>query len=139
MMWDMADRTRRAKPVGDPRIDLDDDGYAIPPAKQRIHETIKSMRESMGLSQVELSRRVRVPQAYVSRWELSRIPPEDDIFRLEVDGFGVLPGTIMTEAGFHLPATTVESAIQSDARLRPAQRAMLLAAYRAAVGELDET
>lgn len=109
-----------------------DDSSEHPPDASKFHALLVKLREEEGISQADLSRRVGVTQTYISRWEQTRVPPLEMIWRLEVLGFDLAPGTITRALGFVQDASTIPELIASDANLNSKSREILLAAYEAA-------
>jgi transcriptional regulator with XRE-family HTH domain len=114
-------------------LDREDNGLVKPPDPLAVCRTIRALREQAGLTQADLARKLRIPQSYIHRWEQNRVPRLDDLYRVEVDGFGLRPGSILIETGFCLPPSTTEEALANDVRLSPTKRRIVTAAYQAAV------
>jgi transcriptional regulator with XRE-family HTH domain len=103
----------------------------LPSAKDR-GEAIRSVYAGR-FTQVELAARLGVAQNTVSRWSTGDIEPSlDDIARIE-DLCGVPRGVILRTAGYVVDPQTADEMIAHDVRLDPAQRDLVLSAFRTAL------
>jgi transcriptional regulator with XRE-family HTH domain len=90
---------------------------------------LKTQRAASQLSQRELARQAQVSYSYISHLENGRHEPSISVLRALADQLGIRPEElVLYAAGLPVPSqeASLEEAIRTDPRLRPAQRTALL-------------
>lgn len=104
-------------------------------AEHPVCASVRKIRLEVGVTQVELALRLEIPQTYVSKWEIDRLPTVDQIAAIE-DALKVPRGTVLRDAGYIFASDTmptVEQVIRLDQSLSTPERHALLevvAAFR---------
>ena len=89
---------------------------------------IKAQRAANQLSQRELARQAQLSYSYISHLENGRNEPSISVLRALAEQLGIRPEElVLYAAGLPVPSETasLEEAIRTDARLKPAQRTAL--------------
>ena len=102
-------------------------------------EFVRAQRRLAQVSQRNLARMSGVSDSYLSQIERGNYRPSPQVVKALATAFGLEPKQLYTMLGFMdedgTAATTVEQAIQLDARLEAAQKDALMRIYRSFVGE----
>jgi transcriptional regulator with XRE-family HTH domain len=95
---------------------------------------MRTARQGLRQSQVEVSRRVGIEQAVLSKWELGRVLPTlEDIERVETALY-LRPGALLIAAGVvELPHDPNVAFLEADTLLLEEDRRALLRLYQAAL------
>ncbi len=97
-----------------------------------ISDALREVRESRGVSQGELAKRMRSSQSHVSRWETTQEPGIDRIAGVE-DALDVPRGTTLRMVGYiDDQGADIVDLLRLDPNLTDDQREMLVEAYEAA-------
>lgn len=102
---------------------------------EKLGQTLRELRRSVSLSQVDLAKALDVDQTAVSSWELGKIAfPCLLIPRIE-RVLGLPRGSVYAAAGL-LTLSSVPAAIYADDRLDPKSKAAMIAVYTTLSGQV---
>ena len=112
-------------------------GLANERQRRKFGESLRSVRDDLGLSQAAVGDRVGVTGSAVGQWETGKIEPaRDTVFALE-RALDLDAGRLSRDLGYLPPdpldRPDVVAAIEADPRLSDQARVMLIALYRSAV------
>jgi transcriptional regulator with XRE-family HTH domain len=101
---------------------------------------VRAQRRLAQVSQRNLARLAGVSDSYLSQLERGNYRPSPQVVKSLAQAFGLEPRQLYTMLGFMdeeegSASTSVEQAIQLDARLDPAQKDSLLRVYRSFLGK----
>lgn len=97
---------------------------------RRLGAAIRRHREAAGWSQDTLAEAAHLLQGQISNWERATrsVPGIDDLAAIE-DAMGLIPGTLLVEAGYARLPSSAREMLRMDPALSPERREIVLDLY----------